>query len=294
MRSSGVALVVMISVAVAVGCGDGDEPASPPTTAAPTTTAAAPSASTETITARDDARDRELTIDLYFPATNDPAPTVVMAHGFGGSKDKFTDLARRWQDAGYVVILPNFPGTNDGVPGRSPADLVNQPADLSFALDTALDLFGDSIDPDRIAVAGLSLGGATAQATLFDTCCRDDRFRAGILMSTPLPPSFPGGTYAPEQHPVPTLVFVGTADLAIPPDKQRQNFEGLPTPTWLVTLEGGIHSAPYENEPSPHDDIVAAVTVAFLDAQLRGDAAAIDRMTAAAQVEGRSRIEART
>ena len=40
---------------------------------------------------------------LYLPSTT-PAPSVVLAHGFGGSKASTAEQARQLQDAGFVVL----------------------------------------------------------------------------------------------------------------------------------------------------------------------------------------------
>jgi ABC-2 type transport system ATP-binding protein len=46
----------------------------------------------------------ELDTTLYLPDGDDPAPAVVLAHGFGGSKNSVADDARDLAARGYVVL----------------------------------------------------------------------------------------------------------------------------------------------------------------------------------------------
>ena len=66
---------------------------------------------------------------------------------------------------GYVVVAANFPLTAGGTAGGPNAnDLVNQPSDVSFLIDSVLQLSGEAksfageIDSSRIALMGYSLG----------------------------------------------------------------------------------------------------------------------------------------
>src|SRR3712207_5634662 len=46
----------------------------------------------------------ELDTSLYLPSGDEPAPAVVLAHGFGGSKEPMADDARDLAERGYVVV----------------------------------------------------------------------------------------------------------------------------------------------------------------------------------------------
>lgn len=109
----------------------------------------------------------ELDTTLYVPAAaeDEPAPAVVLAHGFGGSKQSVADDALDLAERGYVVLTYSARGF-----GRSTGQIgLNDPryeiADLSTLLDllaerddVALDGAGDP----RVGVAGGSYGGALA------------------------------------------------------------------------------------------------------------------------------------
>lgn len=102
---------------------------------------------------------------LYVPASaeDEPAPAVVLAHGFGGSKQSVADDALDLAERGYVVLTYSARGF-----GRSTGQIgLNDPryeiADLSTLLDLLAErdevlLDGDG-DP-RVGVAGGSYGGA--------------------------------------------------------------------------------------------------------------------------------------
>lgn len=105
------------------------------------------------------------------PAVKDAAtapgahPLVVISHGFGGNWGNQAWLASALAHQGYIVAAVNHPGTTSK--DRSPeaaAQLWQRPLDLSRAIDAVLAeprRFG-TVDHQRIAVIGHSLGGWTA------------------------------------------------------------------------------------------------------------------------------------
>ncbi len=239
---------------------------------------------------------RSLPTDIYLPGGTGPFPLIVLNHGLGGSSTKFSDLAGSWAKAGYVVVAPNFPLTNSTVPQpqRVVADVTNQPGDVSFVVSQVLDRakagkrLAGKIATDHMGVAGHSLGGATTYPLAFNSCCRDARFRSAVLMDA-LQIDVPGGVWDWTRR-FPVLVFAGTGDLTIRYDGQQKIIAQLPGPTWSVTLDGGQHSAPFENTPSPHDAVVTATTLDFWAATLRDDTAAAARIATDATVPGVSSV----
>jgi ABC-2 type transport system ATP-binding protein len=107
----------------------------------------------------------ELDTTLYLPTGDEPAPAVVLAHGFGGSKASVADDARDLAERGYVVLTYSARGF-----GKSTGQIgLNDPryeiADLTTLIDLLaerdeVELEGDG-DP-RVGVAGGSYGGALA------------------------------------------------------------------------------------------------------------------------------------
>src|SRR5688572_24052220 len=109
----------------------------------------------------------ELDTTLYLPASAEdaPAPAVVLAHGFGGSKQSMDADAQDLAGRGYVVLAYSARGF-----GRSTGQIgLNDPryeiADLSSLIDLLAErdevLQDDDGDP-RVGVAGGSYGGALA------------------------------------------------------------------------------------------------------------------------------------
>jgi ABC-2 type transport system ATP-binding protein len=108
----------------------------------------------------------ELDTTLFVPGTataQDPAPAVVLAHGFGGSKESVADDARDLADRGFVVLTYSARGF-----GRSTGQIgLDDPrfevADLSTLIDRLAkrkDVLQDGPGDPRVGVAGASYGGA--------------------------------------------------------------------------------------------------------------------------------------
>lgn len=308
-RAAAVAGAFSLAVAAAACASRDGATAGGATTAPATTAATAPAAGrpyrydarTETFVDRSRptvgpdgatlAAERTLATELYLPEGDGPFPLVVFAHGNSGHPRRFTQLLGAWAEAGYVVAAPAFPLTNDDARPASVGDVAQQPADVSFVVGEVLALaapggpLAGRVDAERVGVAGLSLGAVTVYGVTFHSCCRDERVDAAIVMAGARLPF--EGVY--DFRSVPLLVVHGTADPTIPYREAEAAYEGAAPPKHLVTLVGGVHSAPFEDDPSPHDDVVTRVTVDFLDAYLLGDAAAARRIAVDGTVTGVAR-----
>lgn len=108
---------------------------------------------------------------LSMPA-GDPAPVVLLLHGFGGTRDEleipaakegiYTRAARQLAEAGYASLRIDFPGSGDS--GGEFADMTysGQIAAATAALDF---LKADPrVNGSKIAVIGWSQGGLVASA----------------------------------------------------------------------------------------------------------------------------------
>ena len=238
---------------------------------------------------------RTLETEIYTPQGKGPFPLIVHAHGLSGHPDKFTELASGWVSNGYVVAMPEFPLTSNQAPGGTViADYVNQPDDVSFVIYQLLTLSEDQadplagmIDPNRIGVSGLSLGGGTVWALVSHSCCRDPRIKAAIVMSGL---RFPFEGTDDFTNP-PVLLEHLTGDTSFAYETAVEPYKQARAPKFLITLIGTGHGGPFENTPSPHDQIATNTTLEFWDAWLLGDETAVDRLLAAAEVPDLSRIE---
>ncbi len=98
-------------------------------------------------------------------------PAVVLAHGRGGNARGMSSLARRIARAGYGVVSFDFHGHGEHpapLPGMVPG---TREAPLRADLDAALLLARTEprFDPDRVALAGHSMGASAAiDAASFD------------------------------------------------------------------------------------------------------------------------------
>ena len=231
---------------------------------------------------------REIQVQVWIPDGDGPFPAVAFAHGLVGHPDRFGELFQAWVDAGYAVIAPRFPYSAGDTPNITTesalADMANQPDDVRAAVD---DVLGDAasndsplfelIQPEKLVLAGLSMGGGTVLMGGYHDCCRDDRYLAVIAFS-PLvlaPPdkgdfNFDGGP--------PMLLMHGTADAVIPFASSEKLYGDVAADIDFITLQDGAHSSPYEQEPSPFDALVREVSVAYLDLMVKGDSAARQRM----------------
>jgi uncharacterized protein len=112
----------------------------------------------------------------YVPAAGlDPAgPTVVLVHGWGSNKSRMLDRAALLHDRFHLLLVDL---RNHGQSGEAPTTQgVREAGDLRAILDWLEATYG----PERVAVLGVSMGGATALAEAAD----DPRVDALVVEST--------------------------------------------------------------------------------------------------------------
>jgi dienelactone hydrolase len=312
-RAKGLLALTLVAT-VALGCGGDDDDAGPSGTDAPetSTTAIGPpyEVVTEIVTLVDGSRPtpesaeagvpasdaRTLETTLTYPDAPGPFPFVAFAHGFAGHPRKFTQLHEAWAAAGYVVAAPAFPISNDEVPGDpAVADLPNQPGDVSFVIDEALRMneepgepLFERVDPERIGVAGLSLGGATVYGVAFNDCCTDPRVDAAIVMDGAQlaiggEPTIDNGT--------PLLLYHADGDPALPYEGAVDAFAAAAPPKYFITIHEVVHAQPFEDAPDPADEMVIDTSIAFWRLYLDDDEDAAADFTEAAVVPNLSTLE---
>jgi predicted dienelactone hydrolase len=191
---------------------------------------------------------RQLKGRIWFPTDREgaPYPLVVYSHGYMSQFKEGEYILDFLASHGYVSISVDFPLSNGSAPGGAVvADIVNQPGDISFLIDQMLargkqvdNLLYGTVDPDRIAAVGLSLGGLTTELLTFDPKRRDPRIRAAVSMAGPsqflTPEFFAGGS-------IPFMYIGGTDDAIVP---YRENAQPIPKEYKngvLVRLEYGSH-----------------------------------------------------
>ncbi len=220
-------------------------------------------------------------------------PLLVFSHGFTASGPAYAVLLREWARRGYVVAAPTFPLSNGAAPGGPTlADVINQPGDVSFVIDSLEALsrrdrtWRNLVDPHRIAAAGHSLGAITTLLVTYNSCCADPRIRAAVPISGLLLPA-PGGDFF-TGRPVPLLLIHGDRDRTVPYRGSVEAFSRARPPKYLLTLEGAPHT-PF-GDPRWGRPVVGVATD-FLDAYLRHVPGATDRMQVDATSTGAARLE---
>ena len=119
--------------------------------------------------------DYRLKTDVYLPENfNQPAPLVVLSHGFTSNRSHFNYLAEHLASYGYIVIVPEHVGSNSKfkeafLQGKlsfavSPIEFFNRPLDITFLLNQIENHseFSGLINWEQVGVLGHSFGGNTA------------------------------------------------------------------------------------------------------------------------------------
>lgn len=189
---------------------------------------------------------RTLKTTIWYPEEDSgPHPLVVYSHGFLSSRTDGTYLAENLATHGYVVAAANFPLTYTFAPGGPKlADVVNQPEDVSFIIDSVLGLevrpFSGEIDVNKIGVMGLSLGGLTTELVTFHPKLRDDRIRASVSIAGPAA-MFSKRFF--DTTDIPFLMIAGTVDALVNYEANALIIPERASSGSLLTIAGGSHTA---------------------------------------------------
>ena len=192
---------------------------------------------------------RRLEGTVWYPAsdTQGPYPLIVYSHGFSSNKDGGAYLAKHLASLGYVVVAVNYPLTFWGAPGGpNVKDVVNQPADVSFLIDTLLaqskisrHVLEGMVDGSRIGVTGISLGGLTTELVTYHPDMRDPRIGAALSIAGPT------ALFAPvffERVDVPFMMLSGDIDALVPHASNAAPVLEKIRGSQLVTLVNASHT----------------------------------------------------
>lgn len=217
-----------------------------------------------------------LHVRVSAPATGTGLPVVLLSHGNGWHHDGYAPLASFWAAQGFVVIQPTHLDSRRNAFGFDhpvfPVIWTERIADLTRildqlpALEAAVPGLAGRTDVSRVAVAGHSWGGQTAQALLgariidkageVGADMSDDRVSAGILLAATgvdggdLHPfaqaNFPFMRPSFAELTTPTLVVAGDRDQSAMssrgPDWFTDAYTLSPGATDLLTLFGAEHA----------------------------------------------------
>jgi predicted dienelactone hydrolase len=266
------------------------------------------------LTVHDNARNRDIPIRVYLPASATAAPVVLFSHGLGGSRAGSAFLGEHWAARGYVAIFLQHPGSDDSVwkdeglgsrmtAMKRAASLENfmlRVKDVPAVLDqlkiwnsAKTNQLAGRLDLAKVGMSGHSFGAVTTEAVSGETLplggqeYTDSRIKAAIVFS----PSAPVNGDAQKAFGavrIPWMLMTGTKDLApIGNADMKSRLAVYPAlhgaSKYEVVLNNAEHSVftdralPGDHEPrNPnHHRVILALSTAFWDAYLRGDSAAL-------------------
>ncbi len=173
------------------------------------------------------------------------APLIIHSHGILSSRSEMPYLMELLASHGYVVAATDYPLTSGSTEGGANAtDVINQPADVSFLINSVLALEGEdkpfevTIDTSRIGLSGYSLGGLTTYLATYHPRLRDPRIRAAVSIAGPSAP------FAPEyftHSSAPALAIAGTADALIEYERNAADLPQRSANIAVVAIDGGSH-----------------------------------------------------
>ncbi len=251
-----------------------------------------------------------------FPDATTHFPLLAFSHGYMGSpiSNDYVMAIAVLASFGYVVAAP-FHGDPRIAPNlvlENVGDIVYlilhlrdflalqalRPLSMSATIDLLLanPQWRDHIDATKIGGFGASLGGetmllmsgaglTTSLGLSWTPLMNDSRLKAAVgyvpYFGQPIFPAFGRDQHGLDGVALPYLAISGTADTTAPIAMTFQGLERLPGPRELVALNGVKHGF---DIPSTND--IFTWTVTFLDAEVRGDAAAQARLEEMASVAG--------
>ena len=197
--------------------------------------------------AGDDKRTLEGRVWHPADAEGGPYPLIVYSHGFTSFHEGGKYIAEHLASLGYVVVAVDYPLTNMNAPGGPLVrDVVNQPGDVSFLIDTLL-AQGESsghalegmVDASRIGVTGISLGGLTSTLVAFHAEMHDPRIGAALSIAGPT------STFTPTFFTfvdVPFLMLAGDIDALVPYQSNAAPVPDVVPGGELVTITAASHT----------------------------------------------------
>ncbi|WP_431943879.1 alpha/beta hydrolase family protein [Micromonospora marina] len=203
-------------------------------------------------------------------------PVVLYSHGLRSLPALHAALTSRWAAAGFVVVAPAYPRTNQRARSYTRDDVRNQPADAWRLIRHLVrlgarpgDPLGAHMDVDRFAAAGHSAGGHTTLGMFASG--QPWPVRAGIVIAG-------GRIVAGLSRPLAPMLFVhGSADRTVPEPIGRAAYARCLGPAAFLSLTGQGHGE-YLTPGRPGFAQVLATTTDFLRWTLYADRAALHRL----------------
>jgi dienelactone hydrolase len=217
-------------------------------------------------------------VELWYPARAGPRPLVVFSHHSGGHRQSSSFVGRHLASHGYVVaamdhsevVAPELAGREGETAAeraaRIGAIIEARVPDVRFLLDHLLGAPGSGgavpggieLDPERVGLAGFSLGGWTALAAP-ET---EPRVRAVVALApggipNPRPGVLPLTLAFGWDRAVPVLCLAAEHDTPIPLDGVRELFGRMPPPKRMFILRDADHQHFVDDVAAQHEAVRA-------------------------------------
>jgi predicted dienelactone hydrolase len=266
------------------------------------------------LTVHDAARNRDIPIRVYLPTNTVPQPVVLFSHGLGGTREGSVFLGEHWSARGYVAVFLQHPGSDDSVWKGEPREQRMRAMKQAASLDNFLlrvhdvpavlnqleiwntaktNQLAGRLDLKKVGMSGHSFGAVTTEAVSGESLpvdgqtFTDPRIRTAIAFS-PSSPKTGSAEKAFGSVKIPWLLMTGTRDIGPIGDTDvASRLAVYPAlhgaPKYEVVLHNAEHSVftdralPGNREPrNPnHHRVILALSTAFWNAYLRGDAGAL-------------------
>lgn len=191
---------------------------------------------------------RQFESTVWFPKSqeNERYPLIVYSHGLMSERGDTNYILQQLSSRGYIVLAANYPLTsNTSGDALLIADVVNQPADISFLINRITDpttdagkAFSHLIDENRIGVMGYSLGGLTSTLAAYHPTYLDRRIKAVVSLAGPT--AMLDDVFY-QTNSIPFMMVAGTSDEMVPYDDHAAIILERINNSVLVKIEQGSH-----------------------------------------------------
>ncbi|WP_010475755.1 chlorophyllase/cutinase-like alpha/beta fold protein [Acaryochloris sp. CCMEE 5410] len=208
-----------------------------------------------------------------------PFPVALMLQGANVDKSHYSEYAKVVASYGFVVVIPNnlrlwpLPPPAPTTTGYYPElKLINEV--WNFIKDPAVSPVAEVINPDQLVLLGHSLGGAAGLNAVQGGCsipkCLYGEFKqpealvAAVFYGTHLKP-YTGGPVPPiNNDTIPTALIFGEKDGRSFPEKTKETYQQLGSPTkMLISITGanhfGLTNSNAPNNPGNTPAVVPAI-----------------------------------
>lgn len=259
---------------------------------------------------------RTVPLKVYLPATQKPAPVILLSHGLGGSREVGAYLGNHWAGSGYCVVAMQHIGSDESLwkntpilgrkkriaKGANVQTFQDRMNDVPATLDQlekwnvlAGHFLKGRMDLTKVGMSGHSYGAITTQAVsgqrfgVVGARYLDPRIDAAFAMS-PSSPKVGEAEVAFADFKLPALLMTGTNDSSLigrdSPESRLAVYSAMPKgDKYQLVLDGADHGAFSDHASAKklkqnlkHHSVIQALSLSFWDAYLLGNKDAVKWM----------------